>query len=637
MGLDYPEQSYYPSAKLRLTFRLDEFGNTTRLKAPPPHSVMKYTGVWETPAPLVVITDPGAPQGVTRYLVVIPGQTSVPPATDQARSDDGLTFDVTVIPSEMDWNLNGIRTADTLSAKFKYIDAPLHPLVARSVAVEAFFGCVSPTEYQRGIQGAKRQGYAIEGQGESLRVIQDTYLDSNNLQRTNSRFTGFCDTWDVDWSANEEPMIEIKCRDNTQLLIDQQCPQLGLCVDGTKPLDQAIAGYLANFAQFQGLSVEYRPNTDNPPVLNSVLGATALRKLGPVPMHGGGSAKLTVWDYLTDICGAVGHVIRVEGNNIIVQTARSITTSAITRRVDDPYQGRSLPSGMQCDYRRFIYGQNIEKMKFKRHFTKNQPVNIEVRCWDNEKKTLLSAKFPEIADRQKYVIPGNAQPTQKWEEKYVYGIRDVPTLKKIAQTYYEQIGRNEIQVDISTHNLASFGGGNLDPDILDMKAGDTFEVLVQKRDQDETNTLTRIESLLQSQDKCAAFMQTLGFSSDFATAYAKAYTDAGFLTLYRLRGMKVKWNISSGISLDIQGINYIEVRADASLPAGQEPGTTQSATPPLKPVQVNNALPNVTSTTNTNQAPPPPNLTQQQLNDLHAAGYSNAQIAALNPVVKSGD
>jgi hypothetical protein len=118
-----------------------------------------------------------------------------------------------------------------------------------------------------------------------------------------------------------------------------------------------------------------------------------------------------------------------------------------------------------------------------------------------------------------------------------------------------------------------------------MTAGDTFEVFTQ-RDKNERSSVTYAETKLSALSLNSAYMQTLGFSAEFANRYAKAYTNAGFLTTFRLRNMKVRWSIEGGdgggIAFRLLGVNYLEVRMDKSLPAGQEPGTSApTATPAL--------------------------------------------------------
>lgn len=601
MPIEYPDQSYYPSCKVRLIIRFDEFGQSSRLKAKPKTPVKNANGIGKD-TPLRVVPDPNPPPGISRLLLddgtgtspIFAGSASwnLPPQ-QQVRSADGLTFDVTVIPKDLDWNQNGIRTPDTVDATFKLSDCPIDPRTVRSCALEVYMGTVTAEEFQKGIEGQHRQASrgALNG-GEPLNLLQDNYLDQTGRQRTNLRFQGWVDEWENSWTDGE-PEIHLKCRDNTCLLIEQEVPPR-LPLDMTKPIHESIALYLSNFPQFAGMTVEYRPS-DTPkadiPVMKSALLNTAFRpQLGPTPAKGGGaganggSGKHSVWDHLTDICGSIGHIIRVVGTSILVQNVRSFTTSAVTRRPDDPFTGRNLPSG-RLDYRRFLYGRNIQEMHIKRTFAKTAPTNVEVRSYHSEQKKVLVARFPELKDRQVLVIPGDAAPEEKWTVIRVSGIKDEKTLKIVAQSVYESRGRNEMQVEIKTRNLASYGGGNLDPDLFDMQPGDTFDLLVNRSDD---STMSEIERALTSLDKNAAFMRTLGFSPEFSAAYAKAYTDANFLNQFRCKSMKMHWGTEDGIDVSLVGVNYLQVRSDKSLPDGQETGTrdpnaSKAPTPKLPP------------------------------------------------------
>jgi hypothetical protein len=591
---DTPPQDYYPSAKIRLTLRFDEFGAGTSLASAPKTIIKQLNGISALGGPLVVTTDPTAPAGTTRYLVTAQG-TSAPAPYLQSSSSDGFTYQVTIIPKEMTWNINGLQSASTLTAALKLRDCPIDPRTLRSVVVESFMGGVSASDFLQGIQGATRSSASIGGQSEPLNCLADTYVDSNGMQRTNSRFIGWADKWVVEWMGNSEPMIHIDARDNTQLLIEQDAPAKAV-INMNKPLDQAVAGYLANFNQFQGMSVQFLPTTDTPPTLSTATGGgnllsqTAFRpQLGPNVAHGGQAGKLSVWDYLTQICGMVGCSIRVDGTTLIIQRPRSLVSPLAGARADDPYQARTI-NGVTYPYRTFIYGRNVKELHINRNYTKNVPKNIEVRSYDTDSKTVQVARNrPDGSSStaaqgvSPTAIPGSAQPVNTWTEFRVAGVKDPITLQNIAQSVYVQRGTKELTVEIKTDNQASFGGGNQDPDILDMKFGDTFEVLIAQDATSEVNTPMFVEAQLQSASLTSSFFMNLGFAPDFAAAYAKAYTNVGLPTLFRLKQMKVTWEYNTGLSINVAGISYIVVREDRSLPAGQEPGTTSpSATAPTE-------------------------------------------------------
>jgi hypothetical protein len=580
---EYPPTDWFPTWKIRLSIRFEEYGQVTTLSAKVPAATTKnLDGVMIQRDNLTIVADPSAPPGINRFLLQGSGSSSFGSGSDQVSSADGLTQELGgIVPREFNWGVNGLRTADTLSIKIKYIDCPVDPRTVRSCAVEFYLGTVTGEQFAAGIAGSTR--IASPGNSaEPMNMVPDTYTDVNGNPRTNLRFQGWVDKWRVEWDDENEPFIQLECVDNTRLFMEQEAPPR-LVVGMVDPIDKAVATYLSHFPQLQGLTITYQPQGDTIPTLGGVLSRTAYRpNLGPQPTQGGAGngSKLTIWDYLTDVCGAIGHAIYLDGTNIVIQLPRTITSANITPRPDDPFMGRSLPSGMSFTNRRFIYGRNVKKMYAERNYTKKTALNVEVRSYDTEKKTMHVQRFPLPADRLAYAIPGGAQPDQKWTVIRVHGVNDDATLRKIAQTYYEVVGRNELEIGVTTQNFASFGGGNTDPDILDMKFGDAFEIYVN-RDTDTSSTLTQMEMSLSAMQQNVAFMQALGFSSGFASTYAQVYTASDYPTAFRLKTLKVSGSIDEGVTFVLTGVNYVEVRADQSLAPGEEPQPAPA--PPAAP------------------------------------------------------
>lgn len=565
----YPRDvpSYTPRAKLRIIVRLDEFSDTSKLQAKVPQkSTKNLDGVKIDRTPLMATVDPTTAADVTRFLLLPPGEsaTNASPQS-RARSSDGRTFEFTIVPKTMSIMLNGIRTADALKASIRYLDAPFDPNVLRAVAVEAYLGCLTDDD-------------AAEEARSGTSSLPETWSDAEGQPRTNLRFQGFVETWEANLGDEEEPTIEIECIDNTSLMIHQEAPPR-LTLDPKRPIDEAVANYLSNFTQLAGMTVEYQPQADERPILGKILSKTAYRpNLGPQPTHGGASQKLSTWDYLTDVCRAIGHSIYVDGTRIIIQRVRSLMADQLIKRKDDPFLGR-LVDGEQFAYRRMIYGSNLLAMRPKRSFQRHVPTNIECRCFSPERKTVLVARFPLPKDRQYFALPGDTTPDAKWSVRDVSGVSDEKTLRAVAQEIYEQESRNEILVELKTRALASFGGDNLDPDLLDLKFGDVVEVL-RRRTNDESSTTSNVERVLTAQARASEFMRALGYGEEFADAYAKAYSDAGFVTQYRVRQARFDWKTAGdlgtdgGVQTSLMVVNYVQVRADKALPAGEEPSTT---------------------------------------------------------------
>lgn len=553
---------FIPSWKVRLILRLEEFDTgVLKGKVPPkPSRILK--GLKDDASPLEIVADPEQPG---RFVIQPKNTPAAPNVLAPDTSSDGLTHVVNgVIPKTFEWAQNGFRTADELKIRIRWADMPIDPRAIRSCAVEFYLGTVTPTEFAQGVRGITRGdlfGHTVAGAGEPLNVVADTYLDEYGQRRSNLRFTGWVVKWKMTWDDKGEPGIDLECQDNTLILLNQLAP--AQLVIGTKdPIDKAIATYLSNFPQFSGLTVEYRgPEGVAAPTLDGILNGVAFPpELGPSPSKGGGSDDLVVWDYLTDVCGAIGHVIRIEQNAIIIQRPSTVLAGVAAARTDDPYRTRSLPSGSYAS-RAFVFGRNILGLEVSRDFAKDEVKNIEVRCYSPRRKKVLVARYPTKDARIATSTPGDQKAENKWAIVRITGVEDEKILQQIAEDVYNGRNRNEIEVVMKTKALASFGGDNADPDLLDMKPGDAVEILIDRANQ---STLANVE------DKMTATSQLLidlGYPEDFAKAYARVYQNAGFQRLYRVKEMRTQGDIDEGVSIEVRGGNFVQARAELATPA----------------------------------------------------------------------
>lgn len=557
MALEYPDQSYYPSWKLRLTLRLEEFDQGALRDRVPAKLTKNLNGVRDDGTTLEAVADPEHPG---RFLVQPKGTAPDPNVLVPETSDDGLTHVISgVIPKSFSWKQAGFKTAAELKVTIRWSDFPIDPRCIRSCAVEFYLGTISSLEYARGVRGETRNSLGSNNSNEPLNVVPDTYLDDNGNQRTNLRFQGWVDDWNDKWPSEDEAIVELTCKDNTMLLMNQLAPPK-LVIGGTEPLDQAIATYLANFNQFAGLTVEFRgAEGETAPFLEKVLAGTAFRPdLGPQPSKGGGTDDLQVWDYITDVCGSVGLVNYLDGTSIVIARPSTLLDGNAQVRPDDPYRERKLKSGAY-PVRAFIYGKNLTDLEFTRKFGAQEAKNIEVRCWSPRRKQLMVARYPTKDARLPSSTPGSSKSDNKWSIVRVQGIEDQATLDQIAKDYYNGRNRNEIEAVLKTKVFASFGGGNLDPDLLDCKPADPIEVLV---DRSNPMVFGAAETELTAEGANEKFLTTLGFSGEFARAYARCYRNGGFQRLFRLREMTVNGDVEEGVNFEIRSVNFIQVRGE---------------------------------------------------------------------------
>ena len=162
-------------------------------------------------------------------------------------------------------------------------------------------------------------------------------------------------------------------------------------------------------------------------MLGQALAGTAFQpQLGPAPAKGGGATqKLSAWDYLTDVCGALGHNVRVEGTVVVIEQVQTLLSGTAARRSDDPFQG-AIVDGVPFQYRRFLLGRNVQKLQVSRNFSKHAPTNVEVRCYSTRRKKDLVVRFPDPTSARKNLqaraLPGDGTTDQKWMVWKVRGI-----------------------------------------------------------------------------------------------------------------------------------------------------------------------------------------------------------------------
>lgn len=570
LGVD--QGTYYPSWKLRLIVRFEEFSNTAPVDAKAPKKMVhKLRGVKPSRGTLTVSRET-TDAGVRRFVLApSSGQAPAGPQKED-RSADDLTWSIgAIVPRSFSWKQSGLLSADEFKAVLKFSDFPFDPRAIRNVAVEFYLGCLSEEDYRRGVAGGAATTADPNQQGAPANVLPDSWVDANGRNRSNLRFQGWVDEFQVVQSDDEEPSVAIDCRDNTKVFIDQDAPPK-LAISAAKPIDEALANYFACFPQFAGLGVEYRPGGVDVPSLGKALAKTAFQpELGPVSSKGGGAAqtfqKMSVWDYVVDACGAIGHSVFVEGTTVVVQRVRTITSSDLGARGGDPFLARSF-NGMPLDVRTFVHGRNVQEYELSRRYAKDAPTNVECRCYSPRRKKTLVVRYP--LDGQSIVTdanPGDGHEERKYLVWRVSGIEDEKTLRLIAQTVYEVVGRNEIAIRLKTMDMASFGGGNLDPDVLDMRPGDAFRLLV---DRNGTSTTGEIEDALLVEESARQFLVAAGYSDGIAAAYARAYSNSGFQTAFRTKGLSAEGDEERGVSLTVEGVNYVEVRLDRSLPEAEE-------------------------------------------------------------------
>jgi hypothetical protein len=222
-------------------------------------------------------------------------------------------------------------------------------------------------------------------------------------------------------------------------------------------------------------------------------------------------------------------------------------------------------------------------------------------CYDPGKKQTLVARHPPLVagndssgpqtvnKRAVSTLPGDGGNVTKYCVYTVSGITDLNTLQKVAQHYYEGLNRGELLVKLSTRNVASYGGDNSDPDLLDLLAGDRIEYLVDRVDLSQPTAVSQsigeLESAATQQAAAQQQLAALGFDPGFVAAYLTAFSSTSFQTQFVVKSGTLAWDVDKGIDLDFEAVNFVEVALDANSGFDDSSLQPQAGTQPTKTQQ----------------------------------------------------
>jgi len=563
---------FYPSAKVKLKFRFDEFNQKTLAANAPTQQAKNLKGkgasrsfatAQSSGKPLSVVQEEGA-DGALRWVLKgentqvgtkVGGDDKGTPTQPQSDLQSNTESVLGVIPHQAVLNINGPRVPDTLSLTLRWEDFPIDPRTVRALGVEFYLGTVTAADFAAGQNGATRAvaGGGADGAQEPRSIVPDTYL-ANGKEYSNKRFVGWVDKYKMTFNDGV-PFVNLECVDNSRLIINQKKPT-NLPIDVTKPISEAIAKFLANFPQLEGMTVKYIP-ADKEISYGSVMKKdTHPPNMGPP--SGGAGETMTIFDYLVQVTGAMGHILYIDGTDIIIRYPNTLVGKSRIPRTDDPYTKRGA-DGVSYPNRALIYGINVSEVTYSREYAGKEPRNFEVRCYDPTRKNIIVARYPEKGDRVVSALPGGKD-DQKWEEVVLEGAYNAVQLKEIARQTYEASCRNEIGITVKTHDGFSYAGNNDNPDLFALKTGDAIDIYPNKLV--PASTVGRVSNDLAAAQTASAYLRRLGFTDSFAELYAKSISNVGLQHTFYTRNAKMTFDVEAGVEIEIEACNFIEARLD---------------------------------------------------------------------------
>lgn len=523
--------TYYPSGLLQLHLRLEE-------------------GVGPLPREAL-----DALRGI-----LAPGQTHRLGIEALGAPVDDRSHITAILPANIDHRRNGHRAADTLSATIAFQDFPVPARMIRALGLVWFAGTVAPWDYQAGL----RRVTTSQG-GRNTAIIKPG--------RDTLRFVGFADDVSEDHSSGQ---VTINCRDYTAIFLDTKVPTDVLkTLDINAPLDivlreliRTIPGGAAKglnmrvdfwvYEDFIPGSLEATPNVAD------LFPRKARRRRGKAPRLSAsyGGQDVSYWDLITDICTRAGMVPMIQEDTLVITPPRNL----LGRKGPGSFS-RVTSQGEQLTIRRMVHGYNVESLRFARKFGKVSTPGVVVRSWAPGLRAPLLAQWPPPKagqpKRATHVLPSGRGAEEKFQTLLVRGITDQGQLYRIAQAAYEEMGRAEYGGTLGTRELASFGGDNQDPDLLDMRSGDPLEVVVQQggRTTGIANYLSQFKPA-----EAVSRLVTRGFAVDVAQAIVQLNQDTRNLqTVFRTKDVSFKWTLAGEtptVQVETGFGTYMEVRDD---------------------------------------------------------------------------
>lgn len=473
-------------------------------------------------------------------------------------SPDARLITVQFLPVSVEIERNALRTADTATITLDYKDVPTDARLIRGASVEIVVGLVDPQDYERGVNGEHRDSGALF-----------SYIEAG--ARNATRFVGVVDTWKTEYDESTGDVVTIECRDFSALLIDTPLAT-GTAIDLTQPINEGIRSFLNNYPTVQGIKVFYgRPGDSGegaPVPATAAPQSTRPRRGRGARQRRSGDQSTSLWDHITDTCMRVGLVPVFYDYDLRILDPRTF------------YSNRDVA-------KRLVYGVNLRHFEVSRKLGGVRVPTIEVRCYDPDICRTRWARYPvpDGADaNQSAGIFGQTDPPQRpsrpnevsvsgWtpDERIntyvVQGVSDPDTLRRIARSLFEQIGRQEIEGNIQTDQVQSTSpdGPTDQADLLHLTSGDAIEVLIAGGAGAPASTagLTTSELAQLERSRRADYLVSIGWRRDVAERFATFADATSFQTVFRVQNVRIEMDAEEGLTYSVDFINFIVVREEA--------------------------------------------------------------------------
>lgn len=416
---------------------------------------------------------------------------------------------------------NGYKESDKFSIELGAKELPLHPDLIRSCAVEI---------------------YMFNAPALDVRNRLNQFATPANLQ-----ILGLADKASIRLSTDGR-FLEMEGQDYTSLLMGRIWPA-GRRVPVGQALDQVVQQLVdeASGAAQHGrqLTVVYQPSHEVTvaTAAKSITSKTVAPAVGAhrSPTHARGvpvRSDQTYWDVLYKLVMAQGLILYVVGDKVVISEPRILTEATAASSV------------------RLVYGRNLKRLEVERNIgnlvtpqiiATSAGVPVMEARWPtdaqvNKQGVTSTGKITGLGTNREEVLRVTAPP----------GIREKAALEAFAKAYYEVKSRSESTMKAETKHLLDVDGANL----LAVQAGVPVRI---EFDAFNAEDLAQIAPA-QRQRR----LEQQGYDSDVAQLLAANWNNirGAFNRPVYCRQATKRFSIEDGISLEFEGINYVDVGRD---------------------------------------------------------------------------
>jgi hypothetical protein len=292
---------------------------------------------------------------------------------------------------------------------------------------------------------------------------------------------------------------------------------------------------------------------------------------------------MSYWDFITDLCVGSGFIvyIRTPQTKIVPLPGGLVDATPPAEIVIST--ARTYYPGQDNEIRKFAYGYNVERLEITRDYNgKTLPTAVAVSATEDETGNIRTEQYPEpvpTSKKKKGKVNNRATPdvvgVGDREETDRFLIQDrIPafsiskTLKRYAQSIYEQLYRAEQHITVETKALSALPSNWGDPNVADMlklRPADAVEIEVVPLDLDTLVGVTTIGSFQETDPVTRSeFLLKLGMDPVLVQQIIAAEFHPQIQKVFRVQNVDVSFDADTGYQFTVDAMNFLDVSAEGA-------------------------------------------------------------------------